>query len=160
MPSPDRGCSDGVQQALYISMNNREVAAAVVIDSAGRLLLQQRDDVPGILYPGMVGLFGGHCEGNESFLECVVREVHEEIGYYVPPERFEYLVERLGEDPDVEGGIIHGHIFVARDIPSDKLVITEGSLLIVRPEDLSGFETNLAPSTRLALRALGSLVSE
>jgi 8-oxo-dGTP diphosphatase len=138
----------------------RKTASAIIIDPDGCFLLQQRDDVPDILYPGMVGLFGGHCEGNETFLECVVREVREEIGYFIPPERFEHLLERLGSDPNVEGGIIQRQVFVARDIPSQNLVITEGSLLIVRPDDLSGIEPNLAPSTRLALTALGSLVSE
>jgi 8-oxo-dGTP pyrophosphatase MutT (NUDIX family) len=138
------------------AVQRRETASALLIDTAGRLLLQQRDDVPGILYPGMVGLFGGHCEGNETFLECVVREVHEEVSYFVPPEQFEYLTERHGVDPAVEGGIIYGHVFVARDIPSDKLVITEGSLLIVSPDELSQIESNLAPSARIALKALSS----
>lgn len=49
----------------------RETASAVLIDTAGRLLLQHRDDIPGILYPGMVGLFGGHRKGNETFLARV-----------------------------------------------------------------------------------------
>ena len=61
-----------------------------------------------------------------------------------------------GVDPAVEGGIIHGHVFVARAIPSDKLVITEGSLLIVSPDELSQIESNLAPSARIALKALSS----
>jgi 8-oxo-dGTP pyrophosphatase MutT (NUDIX family) len=134
----------------------RETASALLIDTAGRWLLQQRDDIPGILYPGMVGLFGGHREGNETFLDCVVREVHEEVSYFVPPEQFEYLTERRGVDPAVEGGIIYGHVFVARDIPSDKLVITEGSLLIVSPDELSQIEQNLAPSAQLALKAIRS----
>ncbi len=138
------------------AVQRRETASALLIDTAGRLLLQQRDDVPGILYPGMVGLFGGHREGNETFLECAVREVHEEVSYFVPPEQFEYLTERHGVDPAVEGGIIYGHLFVARDIPSDKLVITEGSLLIVSPDELSQIESNLAPSARIALKALSS----
>ena len=134
----------------------RETASALLIDTAGRWLLQQRDDIPGILYPGKVGLFGGHREGNETFLDCVVREVHEEVSYFVPPEQFEYLTERHGVDPAVEGGTIYGHVFVARDIPSDRLVITEGSLLIVSPDELSRIEPNLAPSARLALKALRS----
>ena len=134
----------------------RQTASAILIDRAGRLLLQQRDDIPSILHPGTVGLFGGHREGNETFLECVVREVHEEVSYFVPPEQFEYLTERHGVDPAVEGGIIYGHVFVARDIPSDKLVITEGSLLIVSPDELSQIESNLAPSARIALKALSS----
>lgn len=134
----------------------RETASALLIDTTGRWLLQQRDDIPGILYPGMVGLFGGHREANETFLDCVVREVHEEVSYFVPPEQFEYLTERHGVDPAVEGGTIYGHVFVARDIPSDKLVITEGSLLIVSPDELSRIEPNLAPSARLALKAIRS----
>ena len=60
---------------------HRETSGAILIDSLGRFLFQQRDNNPEILYPGMIGLFGGHREGNETFLECVVREIHEEISY-------------------------------------------------------------------------------
>jgi hypothetical protein len=37
---------------------HREIACAIIIDTCGRFLLQQRDDIPGIVSPGMVGLFG------------------------------------------------------------------------------------------------------
>ena len=47
---------------------HREIACALIIDTCGRFLLQQRDDIPGIVCPGMVGLFGGHREGDETFL--------------------------------------------------------------------------------------------
>lgn len=77
----------------------REFASAILIDTQGRLLFQQRDDVPGIRYPGKVGLFGGHREGNETFLQCVCREVHEEISYEVPPDRFEHMASYSGVDP-------------------------------------------------------------
>src|SRR5215472_4577812 len=40
---------------------HREVAGAVIIDTRGRFLLQQRDDTPRIAQPGKIGLFGGHC---------------------------------------------------------------------------------------------------
>ena len=59
----------------------REGAGAILIDNFGRFLLQQRDDCPGILQPGKVGLFGGHRESNETYLQCLVREINEEIGY-------------------------------------------------------------------------------
>jgi 8-oxo-dGTP diphosphatase len=68
-----------------------EIAPTVIFDDLGRLLLQQRDDIPGILYPGAIGLFGGHREGEETFLACAVREIHEELSFYVPPERFDFL---------------------------------------------------------------------
>jgi len=63
---------------------HREIACAILIDLQGRFLLQRRDNVPNILYPGKIGLFGGHREGEETFLGCVVREVFEETGYLAP----------------------------------------------------------------------------
>jgi 8-oxo-dGTP pyrophosphatase MutT (NUDIX family) len=82
----------------------REIAAAIVLDRSGRLLLQLRDDVSNILYPGKIGLFGGHREGNETLLGCVVREIHEEPSYYLPPERFEPVARRIGLDSEAPGG--------------------------------------------------------
>jgi 8-oxo-dGTP diphosphatase len=95
---------------------HREIACAIIIDTRGRFLLQQRDDVPGILQPGKVGLFGGHREEDETYLQCVVREIHEEIGYFVSPDRFEHLVSYEGIDMDGEVGTIRGEFFVARDV--------------------------------------------
>jgi 8-oxo-dGTP diphosphatase len=62
----------------------RDFAVAILLDTSGHLLLQLRDNIPNILYPGKIGLFGGHREENENFLECIVREVHEELSYYIP----------------------------------------------------------------------------
>ena len=86
-------------------MRPREIACAIIIDTLGRFLLQQRDDVPGIIHPGKVGVFGGHREGDETFLQCVVREVCEELSYLVPPERFEHVLSHEGVDMDVDGAL-------------------------------------------------------
>ena len=135
----------------------REVAGAVVFDPSGRLLLQLRDDVPNILYPGKIGLFGGHREGSETFLECVVREIHEELSCYLPPERFEPLVSRVGPDSEVPGGTVLAEFFVVRGVPVDKLSVTEGSLKIVLVEELNQIADVLTPSARFALVDLGLL---
>ena len=34
---------------------HREIAGAIIIDTLGRFLLQQRDDITGIIYPRKVG---------------------------------------------------------------------------------------------------------
>jgi 8-oxo-dGTP pyrophosphatase MutT (NUDIX family) len=115
-------------------------------------LLQQRDDVAGIIHPGKVGLFGGHREGDETYLECVVREIHEELSYFVAPERFEYLASLDGLDLDVDGGTVRGSFFVARDVPISALVITEGSLLTVTPDEVQTVEPKLTPSARFAIK--------
>ncbi|WP_373456544.1 NUDIX domain-containing protein [Pseudomonas fluorescens] len=47
----------------------------MLLANDGRLILQQRDNIPGILHPGKVGLFGGHREGDESFVACIAREI-------------------------------------------------------------------------------------
>jgi 8-oxo-dGTP pyrophosphatase MutT (NUDIX family) len=130
----------------------REIAGAIVVDTSGRLLLQLRDDVPDILYPGKIGLFGGHREGNETFLDCVVREIHEELSYYLPPQRFEPIARLIGPDHEVRGGTWHAEFFIAREVPVDKLKVTEGRLRIVDVDELTEIENDLIPSARLALQ--------
>jgi 8-oxo-dGTP diphosphatase len=61
-----------------------------ILDARGHLF-QRLDNIPGIAHPGKVSLFGGHREAGETYLECVVREVQEEIGYSVMPNGVEYL---------------------------------------------------------------------
>ena len=130
---------------------HRETSGAILIDSLGRFLFQQRDNNPEILYPGMIGLFGGHREGNETFLECVVREIYEEISYFLPSERFAHLTRYTGAHP--LGGAFHCEIYVANNIPVDQLLITEGSLLPVKPEDLATIDARFSPSARFAVNA-------
>jgi 8-oxo-dGTP diphosphatase len=140
------------------SRQPREIACAILIDTFGRFLLQQRDDVTGILHPGKVSLFGGHRECDETYLECVVREIHEEISYFVPAKRFEFLVSFDGTDMDVDGGFVHGEFFIARDIPVNALEVTEGSLLIVKPDEIINIERKLTPSARFAMQALSDRI--
>ncbi|CAD5910780.1 NUDIX hydrolase [Planktothrix tepida] len=49
----------------------------------GKFLFQLRDNIPGIIHPGVWGLFGGHLEGEETPELCLKRELIEEIGYQV-----------------------------------------------------------------------------
>ena len=124
---------------------HREVAAALIIDQRGRFLLQQRDNVPGILFPGKIGLFGGHREGDETFLECVVREIHEEISFFIAPERFEHLASYRGTDPYIAGGTLWRELYVTRDVPVEPLRVTEGSLLIAEIQDVPALAPRFAP---------------
>jgi len=138
------------KEAMSLS-HHREIACAIVLDTFGRFLLQQRDDVPGILDPGKVALFGGHREGEETYLECAVREIHEELGYFVSPERFEHLISHSGDDLDIEGGTVSAEFFVVRDIPVEAVSVTEGSLLVVNPSDLPALAGKLVPLIRHVL---------
>jgi 8-oxo-dGTP pyrophosphatase MutT (NUDIX family) len=131
----------------------REIACAVLLDTFGRFLLQQRDNKPEIVHPGKISLFGGHREDSESYLQCVVREIYEEISYFVPPGQFEYLASYEAIDDDQNGAVVHAEFFVARELPAEDLMITEGSAVFVKQQDLAAVEPGFTPSTRYAIRA-------
>jgi 8-oxo-dGTP diphosphatase len=86
---------------------------AILLDEQGCFLFQQRDDVPGIVAPGKIGLFGGHREGDEAFLDCVVRET----GMALRPEQFVHVASYRGPDVEVDGGRLSSECYVVRDVP-------------------------------------------
>lgn len=57
-----------------------EVAIAILRRN-DQFLLQLRDNIPNIAYPGHWGLFGGHIEPGETPEIALVRELQEEICY-------------------------------------------------------------------------------
>jgi 8-oxo-dGTP diphosphatase len=131
-------------------MNNvRRTASALLIDTEGRFLFQQRDDVPNILHPGKIGLFGGHREGAETALQCVCREVHEETGSQVPETAFQHLGSyKLIHPTEIT---IMSELFLARNIATDKLTITEGALLVASRADLPSLQARMTPATLYAV---------
>ena len=59
-------------------MDNRTWVLPVVKE---RVLMQLRDDIPGIWHPGQWGYFGGSVEPGEDVESGAFREIIEEIGY-------------------------------------------------------------------------------
>lgn len=49
------------------------------------LVTIQRDDAPGLLWPGYWDMPGGGREGRETPLDCALRETFEELNLIVPP---------------------------------------------------------------------------
>ena len=70
-------------------MSRPEVAIAILYQR-GRFLMQLRDNIPTIVYPGYWAFFGGHVEAGESPAEALRRELQEEIAYdyAAPPLKF------------------------------------------------------------------------
>lgn len=67
------------------SVSQQQIPVAMaIIHHQGRYLMQLRDDIPGILYPGVWGLFGGHLEPGEDPETGLKRELIEEINYTAP----------------------------------------------------------------------------
>jgi 8-oxo-dGTP pyrophosphatase MutT (NUDIX family) len=105
-----------------------EVAIAILYQN-NQFLMQLRDDIPGIRYPGHWGLFGGHLEPGESPEIAMRRELLEEI-CFTPQDLNLFKCDR---DPQVLRYVYHGNLTV--DL-SD-LVLAEGwDLALLSPEEI------------------------
>lgn len=65
----------GEQKVLAMS----DAVAAIIRMPDDSFLMQLRDDIDGIWYPGCWGCFGGAIEPGESAIEALRRELHEEL---------------------------------------------------------------------------------
>ena len=92
--------------------------ALAILHQQGRFLLQLRDDIPNILYPGYWGLFGGHLEPGETPIEGLRRELLEEINYTVSDSQ----LFRCYADERVVRHVFHSPLTVA----TSELVLGEG----------------------------------
>lgn len=110
---------------------HREVAAAHIIDTRGRFPLQQRDNIPGTLIPGKIGLFGGHREGNETFLECASgKSMKKSATSYHQSALNTSQVSEGPTHPYVAGGTLSREFYVIRDVPVEPLRLTDGTLFV------------------------------
>jgi 8-oxo-dGTP pyrophosphatase MutT (NUDIX family) len=68
----------------YVSQTQLISVAIAIIYQDGKYLMQLRDDIPTIAYPGVWGFFGGHIEPGEEPAIALKRELMEEINYSAP----------------------------------------------------------------------------
>jgi 8-oxo-dGTP diphosphatase len=94
-----------------------EVTLAV-LHWESQFLMQLRDDLPHIVFPGIWGLFGGHIEPGENAAIGIRRELLEEIGY--APSQLNLLGEQ--SDGKVRRYFYYGELRV----PMSELRLTEG----------------------------------
>jgi 8-oxo-dGTP diphosphatase len=71
--------SSVLRPTTSFSFDPSHAAAALIVVDGDRFLLQHRDDIAGILYPGCWGCFGGARDAGESAEEALRRELKEEL---------------------------------------------------------------------------------
>ncbi len=59
----------------------KPAVALAMLEREGGWMLQLRDDIDSIIYPGHWGLFGGHLDPGETASDAVHRELKEEIDW-------------------------------------------------------------------------------
>jgi 8-oxo-dGTP pyrophosphatase MutT (NUDIX family) len=81
-------------------LRGEDAVAAIITVEDGRYLMQLRDDIPRIFYPGHWGCFGGAVGPDEGPAQALVRELAEELEMppLVPDEfvRLDFDLTRLG----------------------------------------------------------------
>ena len=86
------------------------IGAKLVLTHAGRLLTCRRDDFDWIPYPDHWDLPGGGAEPGESPIACALRELREEFGLELPPERLRGRVFPAQARPDRVSWLFQGRL--------------------------------------------------
>ena len=110
-----------------MGMNNSISVAIAILTQGDQVLMQLRDDIPGIIYPGCWGFFGGHLEPDETPESAVVREILEEITYAVPQKQMSKFGVYSDQRKDEAAKMVHRHVFlVPLTVPLGALDLREG----------------------------------
>ncbi len=104
----------------------KKIAALILENNDGEILLYLRDNKPNIPFPHHWDLFGGHIEEGETPEEALIREVKEELDYDLKEYEFFKKYECFKGDayPNIK------YVFIAKvDKPIEELKLQEGEKL-------------------------------
>jgi 8-oxo-dGTP pyrophosphatase MutT (NUDIX family) len=102
--------------------------SALPLNPAGKILLQQRDDRPTLIFPGYWTAFGGAVEAGETLDEALRRELLEEIELELPMKLWkvdDFHMEGSGQTLIIERNIYTGRI----DRAASEIKLNEGQAL-------------------------------
>lgn len=122
----------------------------------GPFLLQKRTRRDHLEYVGRISLFGGRREGDETPVDCAIREVAEEIGLMLSPNDLHLIasLESMNESGDATCGSIFLHeIALERDLR--RLKIADGKAVFVAERDICRYWPKLTSIAAFALSAYG-----
>ena len=100
----------------------RSYVGALLVDTNGKLIVQQRDDKPGITNPGMVSLFGGTSHEGESPIETLRRELQEELELEVNSNNL--LLQTVKHENETN---VACSIYIVTGVDAEKLKLHEGA---------------------------------
>ena len=134
------------------AVDQRQFAGVVLVDRAGRILLQERDEHPRI-DPEKWGLSGGHVEPGEDFETAAYRELLEETGVRLAPGDLELFGEFTVDHREAYGTWDRMQAFVAAtDLTDADIECHEGrQIVFVDPDlarglDLTAGATDIVPA--------------
>lgn len=114
------------------------VAAVVIRDEAGRILVVRKRDTHRFMLPG------GKIEPGESPDLTAVREAHEELGVTLDVDRLVRLGEWTAPAANEDGRTVHGHIYAHPWVAGVTACNEIDEVLWLAPHEAVG-RTDLAP---------------
>jgi 8-oxo-dGTP diphosphatase len=108
----------------YTPKHGYSGALVLIEDRQGRLLMQLRDDIAGIFWPGRWGFFGGGIEPGEDMLTAALRELEEEVGLSLAPDQLAPFA-KLTSPPPQEATLFA--FFARLDIAPADIRLKEGA---------------------------------
>lgn len=120
--------------------NVLEIAAAVVSDSAGRLLLVRKHNTSFYMQPG------GKIDAGESALEALCRELQEELGLHISEDQLIPLGVQTAAAANEPGVLLEAHLFgLVIDEPVEAAAEIAEARWVTREE---AWQLPLAPLTK------------
>lgn len=113
---------DDTQKPAGFDECERSYVGALLVDTNGKLIAQQRDDKPGITNPGTVSLFGGTSHEGESPIETLRRELQEELELEVNSNNL--LLQTVKHE---NGTNVACSIYIVTGVDAEKLKLHEGA---------------------------------
>ena len=113
---------DDIQKPVGFDECERSYVGALLVDTNGKLIAQQRDDKPGITNPGMVSLFGGTSHEGESPIETLRRELQEELELEINSNNL--LLQAVKHE---NGTNVACSIYIVTGVDAEKLKLHEGA---------------------------------
>ncbi len=101
---------------------------AIITTPDNRFIMQSRGYNPGITNPGGISLFGGGLEGDETPLECMKREILEEIELEVADSELLWVSHGTAPDKTTPAERYH---YLIHNVDPEKLVLHEGDAICV-----------------------------
>ncbi len=102
----------------------KKIAAIILENDKGEILLYMRDNKPGIPFPRHWDLFGGHIEEGETPEQALLREVKEELNFDLK----EYKFFRKYKCPDGDAYPNIKYIYYGKfNVPVKEITLLEGA---------------------------------
>ena len=117
------------------SLQPANAAVALIVDEAGRYLVQLRDAKPTIFFPQHWGCFGGAVEPGETDDDCLARELQEELDLDLSRCAVRHFTTFTFDFGFAGGSVIHRAFFEVRvaDALLTRLKLAEGQAMRLFP---------------------------